>query len=191
MFVLILPNVDFLIKKNIETCELYSCSRFEVPKDYAQGGFDNFMDELDCKISDLNQFLLEGKKGLKRALIEWMIYGRKLELCKIYFLKRRFIFENLSKCIVGPNFIDGEVWVRDDKFEEIQRDLLMTTDDFGSAIFFDIKDYGMRKPTYIPTNSFTFPFQQIVDQYGIPRHGEVNPGLFTTITFTFLFGVMF
>ena len=31
----------------------------------------------------------------------------------------------------------------------------------------------------------------VVDQYEIPGYKEVNPGLFTSVTFPFLFGVMF
>ena len=31
----------------------------------------------------------------------------------------------------------------------------------------------------------------IVETYGVPRYGEINPGVFTSITFPFLFGVMF
>ena len=30
-----------------------------------------------------------------------------------------------------------------------------------------------------------------MDTYGVPNYKEVNPGIFTTITFPFLFGVMF
>ena len=30
-----------------------------------------------------------------------------------------------------------------------------------------------------------------MNTYGIPRYQELNPGLFTIITFPFLFGVMF
>jgi V-type H+-transporting ATPase subunit a len=33
--------------------------------------------------------------------------------------------------------------------------------------------------------------QEIVETYGIPRYGEVNPGIFTCVTFPFFFGVMF
>ena len=72
-------------------------------------------------------------------------------------------------------------------------------------------------PTYFKTNKFTAPYQvcrtsvnypcprwrpphhrrlcwclqSIVDTYGVPRYKEVNPGLFTIITFPFLFGVMY
>lgn len=49
----------------------------------------------------------------------------------------------------------------------------------------------VQPPTKIPTNSFIEGFQQIVNTYGIPRYKEFNPAVFTTVSFPFLFGVMF
>ena len=46
-------------------------------------------------------------------------------------------------------------------------------------------------PTYFRLNKFTETFQGIVDTYGVPRYKEANPGLFTVISFPFLFGVMY
>lgn len=37
----------------------------------------------------------------------------------------------------------------------------------------------------------TSVFQKIVDTYGIPIYKEINPALFTIVTFPFLFGVMY
>lgn len=48
-----------------------------------------------------------------------------------------------------------------------------------------------RTPTYFKTTKFTEAYQSIVDTYGVPRYKEVNPGLFTLISFPFLFGVMY
>ncbi|TRY52005.1 V-type proton ATPase subunit a [Cryptosporidium tyzzeri] len=46
-------------------------------------------------------------------------------------------------------------------------------------------------PTYIKTNDFTVAFQDFVNSYGIPRYQEVNPALFTLVSFPFLFGIMY
>lgn len=46
-------------------------------------------------------------------------------------------------------------------------------------------------PTFFDTGTIMGSFQTIVDTYGVPRYREANPGLFTAVTFPFLFGVMY
>ena len=46
-------------------------------------------------------------------------------------------------------------------------------------------------PSFFKTGPRTAAVQSIVDTYGVPRYKEVNPGLFSLVTFPFLFGVMF
>ena len=46
-------------------------------------------------------------------------------------------------------------------------------------------------PTYFHTSKVTNSFQEIVHAYGIARYREVNPTVFTIVTFPFLFAVMF
>ena len=55
----------------------------------------------------------------------------------------------------------------------------------------EIKYTELTPPTYFKTNEFTGVFQEIVDTYGVPSYKEINPALYTCVTFPFLFGVMF
>ena len=48
-----------------------------------------------------------------------------------------------------------------------------------------------KPPTAFDTNCYTIIAQEITDTYGVPRYEEVNPAIFTTVTFPFFFGVMF
>ena len=57
--------------------------------------------------------------------------------------------------------------------------------------FIEINEDILMRPTYIPTNEFTYAFQEIVNTYGIPRYREINPAIFNIVFFPFLFGVMF
>ena len=46
-------------------------------------------------------------------------------------------------------------------------------------------------PTQFKTNEFTKYFQMVVDQYAVPTYKEINPAVFTIVSFPFLFGVMY
>jgi len=81
----------------------------------------------------------------------------------------------------------GKLWIPSDRVSEVQHRLgrpllpieqLSRTDKAG-------------RPTYFPTNEFTATFQGIVDSYGTARYKEVNPAIWTIITFPYLFGVMY
>ena len=63
--------------------------------------------------------------------------------------------------------------------------------DGTAQIILNIKPTKEKHPTYNRTNKFTSGFQNIVNAYGVPNYREINPAPFYTITFPFLFGVMF
>ena len=117
-----------------------------------------------------------------------------MDLLRLYSKKEKFIYTNLNKCIIRDNFIDGEVWVLEDK-----KDILVSLLNSGVSkdemkalgTFIEVNEDILKRPTYIPTNEFTYPFQEIVNTYGIPRYREINPAIFNIVFFPFLFGVMF
>lgn len=61
---------------------------------------------------------------------------------------------------------------------------------FVSANIYPLKS-DSTPPTLFKTNDFTAPYLTIVETYSIPRYKEINPALVSTVTFPFLFGLMF
>ena len=57
--------------------------------------------------------------------------------------------------------------------------------------FMDPIETHDQPPTYFKTNSFTKIHQSIVDSYGVARYKEINPAVFSCMTFPFLFGIMY
>lgn len=112
--------------------------------------------------------------------------------------KERHICNIMKKCDQeGPHskMITLEGWCPSDTIEELKQALraaVRVTQAKQAALqVFDHAPNNAEPPTFFKTNKFTSSFQGIVDTYGVPRYKEVNPGLFTIISFPFLFGIMY
>ncbi|KAJ1896063.1 H(+)-transporting V0 sector ATPase subunit a [Kickxella alabastrina] len=100
---------------------------------------------------------------------------------------------NLFNHDANRNCLIAEGWCAANDIPAIQSALHLATEDAGSTVPTVLHELRTTKqpPTFVRTNRFTEGFQNIVDAYGVPKAGEVNPGLFTIITFPFLFALMF
>ncbi|KAJ1814968.1 H(+)-transporting V0 sector ATPase subunit a [Coemansia sp. RSA 2599] len=100
---------------------------------------------------------------------------------------------NLFNYDTSRNSLIAEGWCATNDIPAIQSALHLATEDAGSNVPTVLQELRTTKepPTFVRTNRFTEGFQNIVDAYGVPKAGEVNPGLFTVITFPFLFALMF
>lgn len=190
-------NSGYLRSKLLKIIEVFNASYFPIPE----------RSLIKDQIMKLNTDIEEKTKALKETqnLVIDFISSRigedddKLEhpnytLYKLYFRKERNIYEMLNRCVVMGNFIDGEVWIPEDKLDLVITTLNETSEHEteSTAQLIELKGEDRKTPpTYIPTNDFTSSFQEIVNTYGIPRYREANPALFNIVTFPFLFGVMF
>jgi len=111
---------------------------------------------------------------------------------KQFLMKDQIIYSTLNM-FKSCSLLVGLVWVPSkqkevffDRCKEISRanDLEM------HAVEREI-DAELTIPTYFRECEFATVGQMVVDQYEVPAYKEVNPGLFTCVTFPFLFGVMF
>ena len=186
---------DFLVQKILKICDMFNSSRFSIPK----------KEEINSAINAIQHEIYEKKTFLKTAetSIKDFIKDKigvdgvpgKYDKYRLFFLQEKLVYTNLSKCKNIGNFIDGEVWIPEDKFKDIQNSLLKITEKDPSKLTAILTDFDANDksipPTYLKLNDFTYPFQMIISEYGIPRYREINPGLFSIISFPFMFGVMF
>ena len=186
---------NILANKILNICDLFGASRFTIPKrEDLASSINNIQQEIYDKKNYLKTVETSIKDFFKDKIGENNLPGR-YDMHKLYFLQEKLLFSNLNKCKLRGNFIDGEVWIPEEKYQLVQDSLLKITSKDPNkltAVLSDFEDGDDSKPpTYLKLNDFTYPFQTIVSEYGVPRYREVNPGLFTIITFPFMFGVMF
>lgn len=109
--------------------------------------------------------------------------------------KEKWIYHtmNLFKYDVGHKCLIAEGWCPKRALEDVQLSLRLARDRSGALVpsILNIVRTKETPPTYFKTNKFTAVYQDIVDAYGVGRYREVNPAVFSTVTFPFLFAVMF
>jgi V-type H+-transporting ATPase subunit a len=118
-------------------------------------------------------------------LTSWMTIVKKEKAT--YHTMNHFNYDINRKCLIA------EGWCPTNEINTIQAALREVTQRSGSMVPSILNELKTHKepPTYHKTNKFTVGFQGIVDAYGMAKYREVNPGLFTIISFPFLFAVMF
>ena len=197
IFIIFYPSEgrEVLKKKLLQICDVLSASRYSPPEEAER---QMVIDNLASTIKEKKDYLIQAEGSISNFLRE--VSGNetkpgKLDLYRLFFKKEKMIYTNLNKCLLRENFIDGEVWVIA-KHKEMLVNILNAgyakDDTKTQGTFIEVyNDERIDRPTYIPTNEFLYPFQQIVNTYGIPRYQEINPAYFNIVTFPFLFGIMF
>ncbi|BAE58186.1 vacuolar H+-ATPase V0 sector, subunit A [Aspergillus flavus] len=148
--------------------------------------------EVNTRLSDVGNVLRNTKNTLDaeltqiaRSLAAWMIIVRKEKA--VYDTLNRFSYDQARKTLIA------EAWCPTNSLPLIKSTLQDVNDRAGLSVPTIVNQIRTNKtpPTYVRTNKFTEAFQTIVNAYGIPKYSEANPGLYTIVTFPFLFAVMF
>jgi len=148
--------------------------------------------EINARIDDLQTVLHNTSTTRKTELVRiaesisaWWAIVRKEKI--IYNTMNCFQYDG------GRRTLIAEAWVPTRDITAVQLALRRATDSSGTSVPPILHEMRNAKdpPTFHRTNKFTAGFQGIIDAYGVASYEEINPGLFTTITFPFLFAVMF
>ncbi|KAL7747917.1 H(+)-transporting V0 sector ATPase subunit a [Sorochytrium milnesiophthora] len=148
--------------------------------------------EVVARLEDLNNVLANTNTTRRSELAKladtldaWGVIIKKEKA--IYYTLNMFNIDGSRKTLIG------EGWCPTAALPQVQLALKTAQERAGSVVSTIMTDLRTTKepPTYHRTNKFTAGFQELIDSYGVARYREVNPGLFTVISFPFLFAVMF
>lgn len=156
------------------------------------------------KIKEVSAQIYDSKDVMKNTKLEIKNYyissnklkGQSCDAYKVYEMyirKQMLICETINRLYPENSLLHGFLWsdLTPQETSKIVEDLQSKHQFHGLQIHEFGKKTRLTPPTKIMTNEFLEPFQQIVNTYGVPSYKEVNPAVFTIITFPFLFGVMF
>jgi V-type H+-transporting ATPase subunit a len=171
-------------------CEGYEATIYPCPETAAKRR--ELSIGVETRIQDLQNVLHRTHDHRRQVLANvsfklgsWIVKVRKIKA--IYHTMNKFNVDGTRKCLIA------ECWYPVAGAGKIQAALAQGTERSGTDVPAILNDVPTREkpPTYHVTNKFTSGFQTIVDAYGVASYREVNPGVFTIITFPFLFAVMF
>jgi len=171
-------------------CESFAANLYPCP-DNTQERNEMFK-QVEDRIKDLNQ-VIEKSVEQKRQILEEVV--RNIEEWRTRVVKEKAIYHVMNMCNydVGRKCLIAEGWCPSSNTEEVQEALIRAEQKSNASVKSILNLVNTREspPTYFKTNKFTSSFQDIVNAYGMARYQEVNPGVFTIMTFPFLFGMMF
>ncbi|OAP59072.1 hypothetical protein AYL99_06370 [Fonsecaea erecta] len=148
--------------------------------------------EVNTRLSDLASVLRNTKNTLDAEL---SAIARSLAAWMIVIKKEKAVFNALNMCSYDQarKTLIAEAWCPTNTLPQIRRTLQDVNDRAGLSVPTIVNQIKTNRtpPTYNKTNKFTEGFQTIINAYGTAKYQEVNPGLYTIVTFPFLFAVMF
>ncbi|XP_058729864.1 V-type proton ATPase subunit a1-like [Vicia villosa] len=176
--------------KILKICEAFGANCYPVPEDISKQR--QITQEVSSRLADLEATLDAGIRHRNKALssvgahlAKWMDMVRREKA--VYDTLNMLNFDVTKKCLVAEGWCP--IFARTQIQEALQRATFDSSSQVG--VIFHSMDALESPPTYFRTNSFTNPYQEIVDAYGVARYQEANPAVYTTIIFPFLFAVMF
>jgi V-type H+-transporting ATPase subunit a len=171
-------------------CESFGANLYPCP-DSSQERREMF-NQVETRLDDLDVVLERSLDHRKKVLLD---IATHIEDWKVQVVKEKSIYHNMNlfNYDVGRKCLIAEGWCPLTATEDIQDALKRANERSGTLVpsIVNVVKTREQPPTHFKTNKFTKSFQGIVDAYGMARYREVNPGVFTIVTFPFLFGMMF
>ncbi|KAI9396607.1 hypothetical protein POPTR_004G160400v4 [Populus trichocarpa] len=176
--------------KILRICEAFGANRYSFTEDF--GKQVQMISEVSGRLAELRTAidagLLQKSKLLQTIgdqFVQWNTLARKEK--SIYHTMNMLSLDVTKKCLVAEGW--SPVFATNLIQDALQKAAFDSNSQVGAI--FQVLHTSESPPTYFHTNKFTSAFQDIVDAYGVAKYQEANPGVYTIVTFPFLFAVMF
>ncbi|KAI9187711.1 H(+)-transporting V0 sector ATPase subunit a [Blastocladiella emersonii ATCC 22665] len=148
--------------------------------------------QVRARLDDLNQVLYNTNATKRHELTK---LADMLGAWRVLVTKEKAVYHTMNLFATDGNgkTLIAEGWCPTEAIPQIQQALTVAKEATRGMVpsILNVLQTARVPPTYHKTNKLTAGFQNIIDAYGMARYREVNPGLFSVITFPFLFAVMF
>jgi len=170
-------------------CDAYEAHVYEVP-DEESGSLEGLLREAESEIDEAWAVLEKTKKAAERKA---RALCNQLNFWKLHVASELGIYHTLNKFRMLPSsgVVVGKGWVIQEKVEELRAAIVASDGEDGKTVMSKIPMPWPEPPTHFFTNKYIENFQGMTNTYGVPVYGEANPAMFTSITFPFLFAMMF
>lgn len=183
---------EFLQEKLRKVCEAFHARLYTLPPVDDQQAISSLKQNNAVELKQSNHILQKNREScvvLCRELAEHMQSWKWTVLQE----KATYHTLNLFKADVS-GMLRAEGWVIQSELASVKYEVTTSHASADQAMPSCVEQVSSRwpePPTYFETNKFTESYQSFVDTYGVPRYREINPAVFTAVTFPFLFGVMY
>ena len=189
-------STEFMINKINKLCDSLSINLYPIPDNYTDLNIQYTKAILDNK--EANQVLEKIHYEMEENLKEFSSFLKNTEIPRLYYLKTALLkemlyYKTMNKLSPYQKMIEGRFWIPEKDEETFKSAVITLTQkkEFHGLHIEPLNFSNIEPPTHFRTNQFSYPFQNIIDTYGVPRYKEANPGLFAIAWFPYMFGTMF
>ncbi|KDO16517.1 hypothetical protein SPRG_17965, partial [Saprolegnia parasitica CBS 223.65] len=183
---------QFIETKLRKLCDAFHARLYTLPSMDDRTAIANLIQNNNAELNQSSHILRRNRESCVRLCRE---LAEHHESWKWSVLQEKATYHTLNTFKADVSgMLRGEGWVVKEALDQVRRavDRAHNANDKSMPSLVDsVPKPWPVAPTYFQTNKFTSAFQSFVDTYGVPRYGEINPAVFTAVSFPFLFGVMY
>jgi len=171
------------------SANMYNWPRNAVEAKRKEDELQNDLKRNDRLLKDFTSFMEEEA----REFVDQVDGGNsKIENYRLFCKKEKSAYTILNLFTDGLTY-RCDLWFPKSEFEALSAKLhgVKTASGQHAVLLLSREAPAGIPPTYVQTNDFLEPWQGVINTYGIPSYKTANPVVITSVTFPFIFGMMY